>query len=261
MVAEGIDNLIEDLADLSDNYNFIIVHGGGPQINSLYESMGKNPKIFKTPKGFPTRYTDPEAIDIIKMALTGYVNKTIVEKMQTAGLNAFGFTGADGRTVVAQRKEKIMVLTDEGKRLILRNEFSGKKAKANTKMIKLMLENGLIPVIGSTSISPEGELLNMDGDRVANAIAKELNVDILMSLTDVEGIYKDLESKELIKTLKMAETDYWLDKLEGGMKKKLYAAIKSIKSGINRVIITSGSTKQPISKTLDGETGTVISLE
>lgn len=261
LVAQGIDNLIYNIKELHDKYHFIIIHGGGPQINALYESMNKEPKIYKTPKGFPTRYTDPEAMDIIKMALAGSVNKTLVEKMQKMGLNAFGFTGADGNTVVAERKDKIMVLTDMGKRLILRNEFSGKNATANIKIINYLLENDMIPVIGSTSISENGELLNMDGDRVANAIAKALNVDILMSLTDVPGIYKDMKSRELIKHLKLAETDYWLNQLSGGMKKKLYSAIKSIKAGIKKVIITSGSVENPINKTLQGEMGTSITLE
>ncbi|MHA1898846.1 MAG: amino acid kinase family protein, partial [Promethearchaeota archaeon] len=162
LVARDIDNLIKDIKEQSKNYNFIIVHGGGPQINELYEKMNKKPKIYQTPKGFQTRYTDPEAIDIIKMALAGYTNKTLVELFEKAGLNAFGFTGADGRTITAERKDKIMILTDAGKRLILRDEYSGKSPRANVKIIKFLLEEGYLPIIGSMSISENGELLNVD---------------------------------------------------------------------------------------------------
>ncbi|MCP4761218.1 MAG: [LysW]-aminoadipate/[LysW]-glutamate kinase [archaeon] len=261
LIAQDITNLVKDIKNLISKYNFIIVHGGGPQINDTYKKLGKNPKIFKTPKGYSTRYSDPEAIDIVKMALAGYVNKTLVEVFQKEGINAFGFIGADGKTIVADRKDKIMILTDEGKRLVLRNEYSGKEAIANPKIISFLLENNYLPVIGSTSISNKGELLNLDGDRVANAIANSLKIDTLISLTDVEGIYRNLEAKDVIKKLKLSETEILLQKLEGGMKKKLFAAINSLKSGINEIIITSGIIEQPLTKALEENGGTRIKVE
>ncbi|MBD3354029.1 MAG: hypothetical protein GF364_21280, partial [Candidatus Lokiarchaeota archaeon] len=88
LVAQDYSNLIMDVKELIDQYNFIIVHGGGPQINKLYKEMGKSPKIYKTPKGFTTRHTDEEAIKMIKMALAGYVNKSLVESFQKVGVNA-----------------------------------------------------------------------------------------------------------------------------------------------------------------------------
>jgi acetylglutamate/LysW-gamma-L-alpha-aminoadipate kinase len=261
LVAQDYSNLIKDIKDLSSEYNFVIVHGGGPQINDLYKKMNKEPKIYQTPQGMPTRHTDPEAIDIVKMALAGYVNKTLVEALQKAGVNAFGCTGADGKMVVAERKDSIMVMMENGKRVILRNEFSGFKPKVDTKIIKILVEQGYLPVIGSLTISPNGELLNTDGDRVANAIAKALNIEAMISLTDVEGIYKDLQTKELIKKIKMSETERILQTLEGGMKKKLFAAIDSIKDGVNKVIITSGTIEKPLTNALKKEGGTLITLE
>lgn len=223
--------------------------------------MNKEPKIYKTPQGMPTRYTDPEAIDIVKMALAGYVNKTLVESLQKMGINAFGCTGADGRMVISERKDSIMVMMDNGKKIILRNEFSGYKPKVDTKLIKILVEHEYLPVIGSLTISPMGELLNTDGDRVANAIGKALNTDVMISLTDVEGIYKDISTKELIKKIKMSETERVLQTLDGGMKKKLYAAIDSLKEGINKIIITSGTLEKPLTKALKNEVGTLITLE
>jgi acetylglutamate kinase len=157
LVAEDFSNVIKDIKELQNEFDFVIAHGGGPQINDLYVKMNKEPKIYKTPEGMPTRYTDKEAIDIVKMALAGFVNKTLVESLQKAGVNAFGFTGADGHTIVAERKDKIMVMTDEGKRIILKEEYSGKSPKADVTIINCLLEKGYVPVIGSMCISPNGK--------------------------------------------------------------------------------------------------------
>jgi len=258
LIGKDLSNLTKDIKELYESYNFIIVHGGGPQIDKLYKNLGKQPKIYQTPKGYKTRYSDKEAIDIIKMALAGYANKTLVELFQKESINAFGFCAADGRTVVGKRKSQIQVLTQNGKRIILHDEYSGKDFTADLKIVNFLLENNYMPIIGSLAISYEGDLINSDGDRIANTIALPLNCKRIISLTDVNGIFKDKEFKSLIKEIKFEEYENYMKYLDGGMKKKVLAAIESLELGINEVIIGSGLIERPVYSLINKLSGSCI---
>ena len=257
---QGIDSLLDDMKNLiEEEYQFVIVHGGGPQINWIEKEMGREPKIYETKSGMKTRHTDQETMEVVKMALGGYVNKSIVEQCQLKGINAFGFSGVDGRTLSAKRKEKIMVMR-KGRRMILRGEFSGKVHQANCNIIKYLLSQNMTPVIGSIAADEEGNAVNTDGDRATSAIAAELGAAGLISLTDVEGIYRDFESKEVIPQLNLAQAKGTLEKVKGGMKKKLYAAIEALEKGLNQVFIYSGQVETPISDILKQKKGTKIHI-
>jgi len=265
LIAENFDNVIKDISNIYHNYyekyRLIIVHGGGPQINQILRQMNKEPKYFRTPSGFRTRYTDQEAIEVAIMALGGKNNKRLVEALQKQGINAFGFTGIDGGIIDAKRKDKILVMIKD-KRIMKRGEYSGKVKKINTKILKFLVKNNYLPVIGSLGKSEKGEIVNIDGDRAASAIANALGADILISLTDVEGIYKDFDDKNsLIHHIKKNELEELINKLAGGMKKKTYAALEALNMDLKKVIISSGLCENPIYNALEKETGTVISDE
>jgi len=263
LIAKNFENVISDITNIcsQNKYNLVIVHGGGPQINELLQQMNKTPKYFKTPSGFTTRYTDQEAIETAIMALGGKNNKRIVEALQKKNVNAFGFTGIDGGIIEAKRKEKILVLVDN-KRIMKRGEFSGKVTNVKTKVIKFLLENGYLPIIGSIAKSEYGEIVNVDGDRAASYVADALNADILISLTDVDGIYKNFNDKNsLIRTIGTSQLRIILEDLDGGMKKKAYASLEALEKNIKKVIICSGLTANPISNALENNTGTVITNE
>ena len=262
LIAENFSNVINDIGHIysqfSEKYTLIVVHGGGPQINQLLKKMNKEPKYFKTPSGFLTRYTDQEAIEVAIMTLGGLNNKRIVEALQKQGVNAFGFSGIDGGVIEAIRKDKIIVLID-GKKIIKRGEYSGKIEKISTPILEYLLENNYLPVIGALAKSKEGDIVNVDGDRAASNIAKALNADLLISLTDVEGIYKDFDNKEsLVKSISFAELENLKTTLKGGMKKKAHAALEAINSGVKKVIICSGLVDNPIFNALESNGGTVI---
>lgn len=265
LIARNFKNVINDIAQIytnfRDKYTLIIVHGGGPQINEILRKMNKEPKYFKTPSGFTTRYTDQEAIDAAIMVLGGINNKRLVEALQKLNVNAFGFSGIDGGVIEATRKEKIIVLINE-KRIIKRGEYSGKIDKVNTPIIEFLIANDYVPVIGSLAKSKEGDIVNVDGDRAASNVASALNVELFVSLTDVEGIYKNFKDKDsLIKSLKSHELENLMENLEAGMKKKAYAALEALKFGVKKVIICSGLTQTPIFDALEKNKGTVITIE
>ena len=165
LIAENFNNVINDIAhtysNLGDKYTFIVVHGGGPQISQTLKKMNKEPKYYKTPSGFQTRYTDQEAIEVAIMTLGGLNNKRIVEALQKQGVNAFGFSGVDGGVIEAIRKDKIMVLIND-KRIIKRGEFSGKIKSVSTPIIEFLLENNYLPVIGALAKSQEGDKSEKD---------------------------------------------------------------------------------------------------
>lgn len=265
LIAKNIKNVVKDIANIlltsSEKYSFVVVHGGGPQIDDILRKMNKEPKYFNTPSGFKTRYTDKEAIDAAIMALGGINNKRLVEALQKEGVNAFGFSGVDGGTIEAKRKEKILVLVD-GKRIMKRGEFSGKIENVNATIIDFLIRNNYVPIISSLAKSEQGDIVNVDGDRAASSVAKAINAEVLISLTDVEGIYKDFNDKtSLIKLIKVYQLKDMLEHLDGGMKKKAYAALEAFKKDIKKVIICSGLTETPILDALEKNAGTVITYE
>ncbi len=263
LFAQGIEPLVEDLKDVSKNNQVVIVHGGGPQITDVGEKMGREAKHYKTPKGMKTRYTDSGQIENIKMAIGGQVNKNIVEMLRKVGVNAFGFTGLDGAVVTAKRKKKIMVINERGRRQILRGEYSGKPQEVDSKILNFLLENDYVPIIGSMCVSKEGDALNVDGDRVAVAVADAIHADKFVSLTDVEGIFKNMESKEIISALTLVEAESLLkgDTVKGGMKKKVYAAVQALKGNVKEFVIYSGQAEHPLTDILRESKGTRIKKE
>ncbi|MFO7796523.1 MAG: [LysW]-aminoadipate kinase [Promethearchaeati archaeon] len=265
LLAKNFSNVVEDIYNIQKNYKkkykLIIVHGGGPQINQVLREMNKNPKYFKTPSGFRTRYTDKETIDVAIMVLGGKNNKRLVEALQMKGINAFGFTGIDGGTIHAKRKEKIIVMIND-KKIMKRGEFSGKVNKVDTKLLRYLLENDYLPIIGCLAKSENGEILNVDGDRAASYVANSLGAEILISLTDVKGIYKDFDDENsLIKKIKKIQLQNLMEKLVGGMKKKAYAALEALDMNVNKVIVSSGLSEYPIFNALEKQSGTVITNE
>ena len=265
LIAENFKNVVNDIANIyqnfSDKYTLVVVHGGGPQINETLRKMGKEPIYFKTPSGFKTRYTNEDAIEAAIMALGGLNNKRLVEALQKKGVNAFGLSGLDGGTLEAKRKEKILIL-HKGKRIIKRGEFSGKVVKVNSEILELLIKSKYLPIISSLAKSEKGVILNTDGDRAASSVAEALNADILISLTDVKGIYRNIENKDsLIKSLKAYQLEDLMQDLKGGMKKKTYAALEAFEKGINKIIICSGVSKSPVFDALEKGAGTVIENE
>ncbi|MEM3649945.1 MAG: hypothetical protein QW831_04430, partial [Candidatus Jordarchaeaceae archaeon] len=100
-------SLVEDVNKLIKEHKLVIVHGGGPQINEISRKLGKEPTIVKSPSGFKSRFTDRETMDITIMAMAGKVNKNIVALLRKNQIPAIGLTGLDGKTIIAERKDKI----------------------------------------------------------------------------------------------------------------------------------------------------------
>ncbi|MEM2828848.1 MAG: [LysW]-aminoadipate/[LysW]-glutamate kinase, partial [Candidatus Jordarchaeales archaeon] len=206
------------------------------------------------PSGFKSRYTDEETRNIAVMAMVGNVNKKIVSLLNLRGVPAVGISGADGPTLIAKRKDKLIVQEGEKKR-VLRGDYSGKIDEANGELISLLVSLGYVPVVAPIAMSSDGELVNVDGDRAAAYIAKAINADVLVSVTDVPGLILD---GEVVRRLSMNEAEKLVPMIEGGMRKKIFAALEALKIGVPAIVICSGLMENAVVSAIRMESGTVI---
>lgn len=263
---EDLHFLYEDIARMvkDGKHQVVLVHGGGPQIDMILKKQGKDPKYLYSQAGVKSRHTDEDTRDAAIMALGGYVNKNITARLIKHGVNAFGFTGVDGACMMANRKDKIVsVDPTTSKRVVIKNDYSGRIDPERVKgdVILALLASGLTPVVGALAIDDAGDILNTDGDRAAASICKAIGGDAFVSVTDVPGVLKDMESKEVIPKIPVGNLDGVMENVTGGMKKKIIAVKEAVSFGIPQVVITSGLVEQGVSKALKGEMGTAITQQ
>jgi acetylglutamate/LysW-gamma-L-alpha-aminoadipate kinase len=192
------------------------------------------------------------------MVAAGRINKLLVERLQQLGVNALGLSGLDGRLLTARRKDALRVVED-GKRKILRGEYSGVIEGVNGALLELLLAAGYVPVIAPLAVSHQNEILNVDGDRAAAAIASALWAHTVIILSNVPGLLRDLsDASSLVPHIPLAHASSYLDQYAlGRMKRKLLGALEALNDGVQRVIIADGRVAQPLAHALAG-CGTVI---
>lgn len=250
--------LAEEIKSLSNEHKFVLVHGGGDIVTEVSTKMGHPPKFVMSPKGFKSRYTDKETAEIYTMVMAGKINKEIVSVFQKNGINAIGLSGLDAGVVKAIRKEQIIVLNDQGKKILIDGGYTGQIDKINDIFLTLLINNDYIPIISAVAMGSNAEPLNVDGDRMAAKIASALKSDILILLTDVEGILID---GKVIETLTSFEAKNLLEKIGPGMSTKVYAAQEAVNGGVKKAIITSGFKENAIKIAINHKAGTVIKNE
>ena len=257
---EGVDfsAICADAAEsLKSGQKLIFVHGGSSEANALGESLGRPPKFITSPSGYTSRYTNRDTLEIFLMAVNGKVNSLLVEQLQMLGINAFGLSGLDGRLIQATRKAAIQSV-ENGKRKIIRNDYTGKIEGINVELLESLLEAGYLPVIAPIAVSEKGEALNIDADRAAAMVAAALKADTLLLLTAVPGLLKNFpDESSLIKKMTQTDLEHALEISQGRMKKKVLGSQEALKGGVGQVIIADGRVKTPISNALSGN-GTVI---
>jgi acetylglutamate/LysW-gamma-L-alpha-aminoadipate kinase len=254
-----IDAVVTDVAQLIKNgQQVILVHGGSHETNIISEKLGHPPRFVTSISGHSSRYTDRETLEIFLMVTAGKINKLLVEQLQQLGVNAVGLSGLDGRLLEGRRKSSLRIL-ENGKRKILRGEYSGVIERVNTQLLTTLLNAGYTPVIAPNAISYESEGLNVDGDRAGAAIAAALHADILLILTNVPGLLRDVNDEDsLMTSIPQAQAEDYLDRYaEGRMKRKILGAVEAMRDGVKEVIIADGRVSEPVSRALDGH-GTVI---
>lgn len=211
----------------------ILVHGGGPEINSMSKRLNLPVKFVE---GY--RVTDKKTMEIVEMVLVGKVQKELVNLINVSGGNAIGLCGKDGKLFSAKQIKSMK-----------RYGFIGEVESINESILITLLEKGFIPVISSVGADHKGQNYNINADDVASAIASSLKATKLVLMTDTPGILrKSNNSSSLISKLSIGEANNLIKKkiISGGMIPKAKAAISSLRAGVKAVHIIDGRLKHSI---------------
>lgn len=230
------DAFAQDIALLSlIGIRPVIVHGGGPKINSTMEKMGKKPKFVQG-----QRVTDKETMDIVEMVLGGLVNKEIVSLINKHGGKTIGLSGKDGNLIKAKKKVIKKTSLEAGVEEIIDIGLVGEVTEINSGILESLEKEGFTPVISPIGIGDRGETLNINADYVASAIASALKAEKLILLTDVAGI-KD-KSGNIIPTIHKKDIKKLIDDgtVSGGMLPKIQACKQAIDGGVKKNHIIDG---------------------
>ena len=211
--------------------NPVIVHGGGPQINSMLETMGVRSSFVRG-----MRVTDEQTMRVVEMVLVGSTNKEIVGLMNRHGGHAVGLSGKDGELIIAQ---KMLV---DGQDIGLVGEVVG----VNAKVIETLDSGDFIPVIAPVGVGLDGATYNINADLVAGKVAQALHAEKLMLLTDVAGI-KDKDGN-LISTMASEEAKQLIANgvISAGMIPKVECCIDALTGGVAKTHIIDGRVKHAV---------------
>ncbi|HZW04220.1 MAG TPA: [LysW]-aminoadipate kinase [Anaerolineaceae bacterium] len=257
----NLEAVCRDVAELAgQGQPVLLAHGGSAETNEISTQLGHPPKMVTAVSGFTSRYTDRATLEIFAMVTCGKINTLLVERLQQAGVNAFGLSGVDGRLMVARRKDAIRIL-ENGRQRILRDDFTGKIEAVDGDLLRMLLGAGYTPVIAPLAVSPEGVALNVDADRAAAALAGAVQADELVILTNVPGLMRSFpDESTLIDHVSYARLEQALAHAEGRMKKKVLGASEALALGVGRVTFADGRIERPVFSALAGK-GTVITME
>lgn len=258
-----IEACLDDVAALwRSGERLLLIHGGADETSALGERLGHPPRFVTSPNGMTSRYTDRETLEILAMACAGRRNVDLVEALQRRGVNAVGLAGVDGGVLRGQRKAAITVvepLPDGGqRRMVLRDDYTGRITEVNTHLLHLLLAGGYLPVLCPPAISEAHEAINIDGDRAAAAVAAALGAGELVILTDVPGLLRDRhDPATLVRSVAYEDMEGAMALAQGSMRKKLLGAREALDGGVGRVALGLGREHAPIGRARSGH-GTVF---
>ena len=246
---------LNDLAQITHQVPTVLVHGGGNTVTGIAEKLGIQQKFVTSPEGFRSRYTDAETIQVFTMVMAGKINKEIVRHLQSRKIPAVGLSGLDGGLIRAERKQKLVVKDERGRRRIIDGGYTGRVTHVDVSLLQTLLTAGYVPVIAPIALGSENEPLNLDGDRTAAHVAGAVRADLLLLLTDVEGVTL---AGGIVPRLSAAEAKRGIPNLGPGMITKVYAALEALSMGVGKVVISSGHRENPFTSAIQEQAGTVV---
>ena len=208
----------------------VVVHGGGPQISSMLDKLGIESEF----RG-GLRVTTPEAMDVVRMVLTGRVGPELVGLLNQHGDFAVGMSGEDGGLFRAERTRPVIdgVETDIG--------LVGEVVGVHPEAVQDLLEAGRIPVVSTVAPDASGQVHNVNADTAAAALAIALGAEKLLVLTDVEGLYANWpDSTDVIGEISPESLAEILPGLATGMIPKMAACLSAVQGGVKRATVVDG---------------------
>ncbi|GAA2941854.1 MULTISPECIES: acetylglutamate kinase [Streptomyces] len=223
----------------------VVVHGGGPQISAMLDRLG-----LQTRFEAGLRVTTPETMDVVRMVLTGRVQRELVGQINAHGPFAVGMTGEDAHTMTAVRRPALV----DGRPVDI--GLVGDVVDVNPGMVRALLDQGHIPVLSPVARGEGGEVYNVNADLAASALAVALGAERLVVLTDVEGLYADWpHSTEVIERLTAGALDERLPGLAGGMLPKMEGCLRAVRGGVGRARVLDGRVPHAVLRGVLDENG------
>ncbi len=223
-------SVIQDIAMLKYiGLKPVVVHGGGKEITSLLERLGKQSQFLDG-----LRVTDEETAKVAEMVLSGSIGKALVDELQQVGISSVGISGKDGRSLLCSKK-----LDEKGRDL----GFVGQIDSVDTTLLETLLASNFVPVVSPVGVDAAGNTYNINADYAASAVAGSLSAQKLIFLTDVEGILKDKDDpSSILRTLSEQEAlGYIADgTIKGGMIPKVQCCLDGLDKGVESVHVLDG---------------------
>jgi acetylglutamate kinase len=221
--------------------NPVVVHGGGPQINSVLDRMGISPKFIRG-----MRMTDEPTMDVVEMVLGGKVNKSIVAQINRQGGRAVGLSGKDGGLIVAKKLKIVHQPNENEPPEIIDPGLVGEVTRVQPDLIHTLSREGFIPIVAPVGAGDSGETYNINADVVASKLATALGAGRLILLTDVDGVL-DADGK-LISSMGAATIKKMIDsgEISGGMIPKIECALETLKNGVGKAHIINGTRRHAL---------------
>jgi acetylglutamate kinase len=218
----------------------VIVHGGGPQIGTVLQKLGKESKFIDG-----MRVTDQETMDVVEMVLGGQVNKEIVHLINQHGGQAVGLSGKDANLISAEQLKVASDTPEVNASEIIDLGHVGKVTGINPNVLHTFLRSDIIPVIAPIGVGPEGETYNINADSVAASIAAVMESEKLILLTNTAGV---MDGDSLLTGLSpSAVEDLITEKvIYGGMLPKVRCALDALNSGVHSAHIIDGRTEHAV---------------
>lgn len=241
MVAEELkEGFAEDVVLLKYvGLNPIIVHGGGPQINKMLETLGIEAKFIHG-----VRVTDKPTMEIVEMVLGGGINKEIVALLNQHGGKAVGLTGKDGGLFTTKSfNPKSLFHRYSGSTEVLQSEnygLVGEVSHVNSELLLTLQNANFIPVIAPIGVDAKGHTHNINADLVAGSLAAALKAEKLLMLSDVKGIRNEKGSH--VSTLPRKDMEQMVKKkvIKEGMLPKVHACLSALQGGVQKAHIIDG---------------------
>lgn len=203
----------------------VLVHGGGPEINSMLDRVGKESKFVNG-----LRYTDEETMEIVQMVLCGKVNKDLVDLLHIHKGKAVGLCGLDGHMIEAEQKDPELGLV-------------GEITAVDPHIINDVLDKGYIPVVSTVASGGDGRVYNINADTAAARIAAEVKAANLILMTDIVGLLENKDDEDtLIHTVGVSEVPYLKKQgiVSGGMIPKIDCCVEAVRRGVPKANIIDG---------------------
>jgi acetylglutamate/LysW-gamma-L-alpha-aminoadipate kinase len=189
------------------------------------------------------------------MVMSGKLNKAIVQMLLRQDINAVGVAGIDGGILKAERKKKLLIINEKGRKMIIEGGYTGKITSVDASLVSDLVRSGYVPVISPIALSEEFDFLNVDGDRAAAYVAGGIKADKVIFITDVNGL---ILNEKLVSSMTLDQAKAALPKIGSGMDKKVLACIEALEMGVKEAVIASGQTENPLSTAITHRNCTVI---